>query len=277
MKKLTTIFLSLICGAMMAQIPNASFENWTSGSPNGWTANRVIQTDTAYVGSSAARISSVLVGGNYYGGTLQTGNASTSYFFNSGNFDSICGWYILHSVSGDEIIATGGTQCSNMSVNGAGTWNTATSTAVYKAFGFKMTYSPPACTADSATISFALISISGYTHAGSYAIIDDLRIGSVPAGVNNISTTEVSLEKAYPNPASTVCNVIYSIPSDANVNVSLYDISGRMVKTLLSDTQQTPGIYKIPVDVSSLSDGIYIYRVVVNGQAYSQKLTVARN
>ncbi len=131
------------------------------------------------------------------------------------------------------------------------------------------------CTADSAFIVMGLVdSNTGTTHSGSYAIVDDLSL--TPAGINEISNN-IALEKAYPNPASNICNIVYSIPSSANVSVSLYDISGRQVQNLLTDTQLPRGRYKIPVDVTGLNSGIYIYRVVVNDEAYSQKLTVAKN
>lgn len=277
MKKLTTLILSLASTAIMAQIPNASFENWTSGSPNNWylpvpVPGTVTQSSNAHAGSSAVSLNSVNFSSYYFGGIVMSGS-SDGFFLDATNPAAISGWYILNSAGGDQLSVTATTKCSSGSTNSAGAFNTSTSTAVYKQF--TVCLSGSTCTPDSTGITIGLIGTSGPTHAGSYAIVDELSYTTCPTGVPTIGNT-VNLEKAYPNPASTTCNIIYSIPSDATVSINLYDISGRMVKSLLADTKQTPGRYKLPFDVTSLPNGIYIYTVTVNGQVYSQKLTIAR-
>lgn len=277
MKKLTTLFLSVISTALMAQIPNASFENWTSNDPNGWTDGNSIlpgtttKSSTAQAGSFACQLNGV--GGA--GGFVTTGTFSgTVYFAQAGNPAAVNGYYKLNDANGsDAINVIVATKCASGSANGTNTFATTNSTLVYKAFSLCITSG--GCTTDSATITVQLNS-SGAVSSSSYAVIDNLSIGACnPAGLDEVNG-QVKLEAAYPNPASTFCNIIYSIPTDATVNVSLYDISGRKVSTLLDDTKQTYGRYKLPVDVSNLTNGIYIYRVTVDGQSYAQKLTVVR-
>ena len=118
-------------------------------------------------------------------------------------------------------------------------------------------------------------STPGNTHNGSYALVDDLSFGSCLAGIENISNN-VTLESAYPNPASTICNIIYSIPVVSSVSIALYDLSGRKVMELLSNSNQTPGRYKLPVDVHALANGVYAYTITANGVPYTQKLVVAK-
>jgi hypothetical protein len=273
MKKITTILLSLMSTALIAQIPNPSFENWSGGNPVGWTDGNsfapgsTTQSATAHAGSSACSLNNF--GGA--GGFVVTGSYSGSVFFPiTGNPAAINGYYILNVVSGEGLNVSVTTK-QGSSNNGAGTLNITTATAVYKQFS--------ACvhigsgTADSCSI---LIQLTGSpTHSGAYVIVDDLSIGACVNAVDEISH-DVTLEPSYPNPASTICNIIYSIPSEGTVNVNLYDISGRKVMNLLNDTKQTDGRYKIPVDVTNLANGVYIYKVTVNGQSYSQKLTVAK-
>ncbi len=45
---------------------------------------------------------------------------------------------------------------------------------------------------------------------------------------------------------------------------------------LLNNTNQTPGRYKLPVDVHTLASGVYAYTITVDGVAYTQKLLVAK-
>lgn len=276
MKKITTIFLSLMSTSLIAQIPNPSFENWSGGNPVGWTDGNSIlpgtttQSNTAHAGSSSCSLNNV--GG--LGGFVVTGSyASTLYFPITGNPGAVNGWYQLTVVSGEGISVTVGTK-SGSSTNGAGTYSGTTSTAVWKQFSACVHISSG--TADSCTINIQLT--GSPTHTGAFLLVDDLSIGScIPSadGVDEIGH-DVKLEPSYPNPASTICNVIFSLPNDGKVNVELYDISGRKVMDLLQNTEMTSGRYKIPVDVSNLASGMYIYRVTVDGQTYSQKLSVAR-
>ena len=277
MKKLTTLFFTLISGALMAQIPNPSFETWAAGSPTGWYAvpipGSVSQSSNAHAGTSAVELNTVNPGFGNVSGVVHTGTSTGTYFVNAGNFTYLSGWYILNVSGADVFLATVGTKCAPNTNNGAGFLQTHSNTAVYKQFTINMSYGN-ACTSDSAFIEFSIIdTATGFTNNGTFAIIDDLQLG--PAGIHEISNN-VTLEKAYPNPANTQCNIIYSIPSDGLVNIALYDISGRKVKTLLENTQQSNGRYKLPVDVSDLNTGIYIYTITVNGQSYAQKLTVSK-
>lgn len=281
MKKLTTIFLSLVSTAIMAQIPNPSFENWTSGNPNSWyvvtssVPGSVTQSSTAHAGTYAVELSSVFMSVVYIGGQMTSGKQSSAYFYNSGKPTALNGWYISTLNGGDEVLMTIGGKCPNDSANGGGALFLTTNSAVYKQFSICCSY-PYSCTPDSAFIGFQLYSTGGYTHAGSFVIIDDLSFGPcTTAGVDNISK-DVTLEAAYPNPANNICNVIYSLPNDAHVTVNLYDMGGRKVMNLLQDTYQTDGRYKLPVDVSSLANGLYICNIVVNGQTYSQKISVLK-
>jgi len=280
MKKLITLLLSLTSTVLIAQIPNASFENWTAGSPDNWQVitaylpTTVTQSSSAHAGTYAVQLNSVNVSSYYVGGVIETGTASGGYFLNSGNPVALDGWYKLNSVSGDELSVIASTKCPDDTANSGGTFTDTASTSVYKEFSVCLTY-VNSCTADSASIAIALTNTGGFTHSGSVATVDDLSFGSCVNGIAPISN-KVTLEKAYPNPASTTCNIIYSIPSNGTVSIDLYDISGRKIKSLLGDTKQTTGRYKLPVDVSNLSNGIYVYTIKVDGQVYAQKLTVAR-
>lgn len=276
MKVLTTLFLSAISSFMFAQIPNPSFENWSSGNPDQWTTGNNLlpgtttQSSNAYAGSSAVSLNNV--GG--FGGFVSTETITDEYFINSGNPAALNGWYILNSVGGDELQVIVATKCSSGD-NGAATANITTATAVHKQFSVCISYGN-SCTSDSASIGLYLVNQNIMTNAGSYVIVDDLSFGVCTAtGVDAIKN-EVVLDPSYPNPANTICNIIYYIPNSATVNVSLYDISGRKVMNILNNTNQTSGRYKIPVDLQTLANGVYFYTIAVDGVPYSQKLVVAK-
>jgi hypothetical protein len=278
MKIITTLFCIAFSGIAFAQIPNASFETWNGGNPTQWTTGNSIaagsatQSSDAYSGNYAVSLNSI----SGIGGFVETGDGVDGYFLNSGNPVALNGWYILNSVGGDEFVVLLSTKCPTVSSNGSTNSKYLTSTAVYKEFFACITYNN-SCTADSASILLSLTNPSGdgSTHSGSYVIIDDLSWGACTTGVDDIKNT-VDLEPSYPNPASDVCNIIYSIPNTATVSVSLYDVSGRKVMDILNNANQTTGRYKIPLDVRTLANGVYIYTITVDGVPYSQKLAVAK-
>ena len=282
MKTLTTLFLTALSSIMLAQtIPNADFENWTSGSPNGWGttqyANGVEQSTTAEHGSYSVQFNSIDVGGGFYfGGQIASVRLpGDAYYANAGNPIALNGWYQLTSVGGDELTIIANTKCGTK-VNGAALISYTTSTGtVWKQFSACFFYDTT-CTADSIEILLGLENGGGNTHSGTSALIDNLSFGScTPTGVDNINSN-VTLESAYPNPANDICNIIYSIPASSTVHVALYDLSGRRVLNILDNTNQTPGRYKIPVDVTKLANGVYAYTITVNGVPYTQKLVVAK-
>ena len=64
--------------------------------------------------------------------------------------------------------------------------------------------------------------------------------------------TAVTLNGSYPNPFNPATTISFSIPSEMNVDVKVYDISGRMVGELMNGIQ-SQGLYEITWDASSLS------------------------
>ncbi|RPI14202.1 MAG: T9SS C-terminal target domain-containing protein [Ignavibacteriae bacterium] len=71
---------------------------------------------------------------------------------------------------------------------------------------------------------------------------------------------EFSLSQNYPNPFNPVTVIYYDIPNAGNVKISIYDVLGRNVNTLVNGPQNT-GKYKIEWDASSFPSGLYFYRL----------------
>lgn len=77
--------------------------------------------------------------------------------------------------------------------------------------------------------------------------------------------SEYSLEQNFPNPFNPSTNVKFSIPAEGNVKLSVFDITGREVKTLLNAKMIT-GSYEIAFDGTGISSGVYFYRLDVTGK-----------
>jgi len=278
MKNIILFVLTLLGTSAMAQIPDPDFENWSGGEPVGWsTVNSSIpgsttQSGNAHSGSYSAQLNSVQIATFYMGGSVLSANSSTGYFYNAGSPAALHGWYMLNSVGGDYISIDAVDVCANDSAHGAGAESITTSSSVWKEFTVCMTYAN-SCPGDSFSILIWLTNPATYTNAGSYARIDDLSFGSCVTGIDEV-INNVSLESVYPNPARGVCNVIYAVPAESIVNLDIYDLSGRRVLNVLNGSYQSPGRYKVPVDVNTLTNGMYLCTLVVNGQAFNQKFVI---
>jgi len=77
---------------------------------------------------------------------------------------------------------------------------------------------------------------------------------------NSIHPNEYRLKQNYPNPFNRGTMISYELPRASNVTVKIYDISGRLVETLLNDCQNA-GYYAIEWDASRYSSGAYLYRI----------------
>jgi hypothetical protein len=62
--------------------------------------------------------------------------------------------------------------------------------------------------------------------------------------------------RVFPNPAKSISVIRYSIPVKGNVLLQLYDISGRLTRTLVNDNKNA-GIYNLILHTKDLSAGVY--------------------
>jgi beta-galactosidase len=70
---------------------------------------------------------------------------------------------------------------------------------------------------------------------------------------------EFRLFQNYPNPFNSQTKINYSLPHESTVTLSVFDILGRRVTTLVHNEKQIAGNYEIFYDASKLSSGVYYY------------------
>ncbi len=68
------------------------------------------------------------------------------------------------------------------------------------------------------------------------------------------------LDQNYPNPFNPVTAIKYSIPEGSQVKLTVYDLLGNQVQTLV-DEYKSAGTYSVKFDGAELTSGIYIYRL----------------
>ena len=80
-----------------------------------------------------------------------------------------------------------------------------------------------------------------------------------------------TLEQNFPNPFNPSTIIKYILQQKSFVRLEVYDITGKNIKTLISQQQNT-GEYVIRFDAEDLSTGVYIYKIDVDTgkKKYSQ-------
>jgi hypothetical protein len=87
-----------------------------------------------------------------------------------------------------------------------------------------------------------------------------------------------NLSQNYPNPFNPVTQINFEIPVEAMVNITVFDMAGREVKTLVNEVK-TAGFYTVQFNASEISSGLYFYRIMTEGNekfVMSKKLTVIK-
>ncbi len=102
----------------------------------------------------------------------------------------------------------------------------------------------------------------------------DFDSGTAVEDENNIPTVYL-LEQNYPNPFNPSTTIKYQIPNDGMVSLKIYDINGQLVKTLVNK-EQAVGKYSVTFDASSLSSGIYLYKLQSNSFNKSLKMLLIK-
>jgi hypothetical protein len=99
-----------------------------------------------------------------------------------------------------------------------------------------------------------------------------------PIGVNQISSAvpqSFYLFPNYPNPFNPTTTIKYQIPVNCFVSLKVYDILGKEIITLVNEAQ-TASAYEVSFDGSSLSSGIYFYKLVSGDFVQTRKMVLIK-
>lgn len=105
-------------------------------------------------------------------------------------------------------------------------------------------------------------------------ISNALSVGAADENISGIPL-KFDLRQNYPNPFNPATTIRYELPEDAFVELTLFDVTGRTVKSLLKDFRQK-GYHKLNIDLGSLSSGTYFYRLKAGGFVKTLKMTLIK-
>lgn len=79
----------------------------------------------------------------------------------------------------------------------------------------------------------------------------------------------------YPNPASKDFTLNYFVNEDCKLNISLFDINGKIL-SILVDQKQTKGFYKLMINTNNLENGIYYIKANNDKQSKTVKAVIIK-
>jgi len=100
----------------------------------------------------------------------------------------------------------------------------------------------------------------------------------IPVGIsgnNGNIPKEFALHQNFPNPFNPATFIRYDIPKHAFVRLDVFDASGRVVNTLVNESK-SPGSYEVVFDASSLSSGVYFYKITAGDFTSTMKMIVLK-
>jgi len=87
--------------------------------------------------------------------------------------------------------------------------------------------------------------------------------------------TNYKLYQNYPNPFNPFTTIRFSIPTSGNINLKIYDILGREIKTLLNEFKPI-GTYEVSFDGSGLASGVYFYQLRTGDFVETKKMILMK-
>ncbi len=141
-------------------------------------------------------------------------------------------------------------------------------------------------TVNSANSEYPSVSVSGSVvhvvwcdfRGGNYEIYYKRDPTGNPIGIINISSeisNQFSLSQNYPNPFNPSTKIQFALPKSSFAKLVVLDAIGREVSTLVNE-ELNPGTYEVDFDGTSLSSGIYYYKLTAGDYVESKKMLMTK-
>ncbi|NOQ21198.1 MAG: T9SS type A sorting domain-containing protein [Candidatus Aegiribacteria sp.] len=122
---------------------------------------------------------------------------------------------------------------------------------------------------------------SGVMHVGAFLHdyrydISAITISSVGIGEQEGAASVLSLNLPYPNPVTENASLGFSLPFSGNVEITVYDVSGRMVETILDGSVESGSHCVLWVPEDEMTSGVYFIRLTTDGGTLTRQVMVIR-
>ena len=111
-----------------------------------------------------------------------------------------------------------------------------------------------------------------------YGIRTDSILNFPPIGIRPLSNTIVTkylLLQNYPNPFNPSTKIDFQVPKSSNVKITVYDILGREVATLVNE-KLSAGKYEVQWNALKFASGVYFYRIEAGQYTNVKKMVILK-
>jgi hypothetical protein len=102
-----------------------------------------------------------------------------------------------------------------------------------------------------------------------------IRTAAILPGDPGYTPEDYFLAQSYPNPFNAVTKIDYGLPDPSHVTLIVYDITGRLVETLV-DEYQDAGLHSVTWNSGDEPSGTYLYRIAAGDYSETMKMTVVK-
>lgn len=275
---------------LQAQIPNFSFENWTSTGgyeiPNNWgTMNNTTKTFSVFTATKATpgnpgnfymkltskTVGPVVVNGIAVSGVLDslTMQPKSGFAFNQRPANFTGRWqHMIYGTSQGSLLVTLTRWDTGLNTRvpvGTGSVTLSGMAMSWANFSIPINYTdgnnPDSC--------IIVLKASGSNPTNNdYLWVDNLGFSGIVAGVEEKNI--ISSLNVYPNPSSENLTLKLNLTEQKEINIALVDITG---KTILTETKQlAQGESAVNLNIGNLSKGIYFVKLSGSGINENRKI-----
>ena len=77
---------------------------------------------------------------------------------------------------------------------------------------------------------------------------------------------------AYPNPFNSIFELNYSVYSDENISINLFNVYGQKITEIVNEVFLIKGKYNVQVNLPNLNSGVYYLVMHTGDKNYSTKV-----
>ena len=85
-----------------------------------------------------------------------------------------------------------------------------------------------------------------------------------------------ALDQNYPNPFNPQTTIRFALSQSEAVQLTVYDLLGRQVATLINGESLAAGTHQVAFDASNLASGVYIYRLETEGFTQTRQMMLLK-
>lgn len=104
---------------------------------------------------------------------------------------------------------------------------------------------------------------------------DDLSLTEYSISSIDQTPADYSL-KSFPNPVIGQAEISFNLEKASNVELSVYNISGSKVATIIANERMNAGSYTKLFDAENLTSGLYLCTINVDGVTQTKKMTISK-